>query len=318
MTLKRSPGDWLLLAALVAVWGSSFGLSRVAVVSISPIWVVALRLSLGAVILCALALARGQKLPREARAWGWFAWLATTGNVLPFFLITWGTVHIDSGLAGILIGSVPIVVILLGHFLLPDEPMNRFKTIGVATGFAGVIVLIGPRALTELSGSGVTLLAEIAVLIAAFSYATQAVTARRMPPMGVVTRAASVLLLSAVAALILAATLAPHGLADATASGLVATVALGLFPTAAGTLILFRLLDRAGAGFVANSNYLIPAWALLAGMLFLGEKLAWNTALGFALILAGIAVGEHLGARSRARQSRLAARQENGMENRVL
>ena len=136
--------------------------------------------------------------------------------------------------------------------------------------------------------------------------------------MGVVTRAASVLLLSAVAALILAATLAPHGLADATASGLVATVALGLFPTAAGTLILFRLLDRAGAGFVANSNYLIPAWALLAGMLFLGEKLAWNTALGFALILAGIAVGEHLGARSRARQSRLAARQENGMENRVL
>jgi drug/metabolite transporter (DMT)-like permease len=74
-------------------------------------------------------------------------------------------------------------------------------------------------------------------------------------------------------------------------------------------MTLFSLLDRAGAGFVATSNYLIPAWALLTGVIFLGEKLTWHTAAGFALILAGIAISEHFGARARRRA---AARESTG------
>lgn len=298
---RRSPGDWLLLASLVAFWGSSFALTKVAVETIAPIWVVALRLSIGAAIVWALALARGQKFPRSPSAWVWFAWLAATGAVLPFFLISWGTKYIDSGLAGILIGTVPITVIVLSHFLLPDEPMNRYKAAGFATGFAGVVLLIGPGNLTGISGSGIALIAEIAVLFAAISFAVQSVTARRMPPMGVMLRAASVLLVSALSSTVIAVLTSPAGLAAASTAGLLSTLALGLFPTALGTLALFRLLDRAGAGFVSMSNYLIPAWAVLAGMIFLGERLDWHTALGFALILAGIAVSEHLGARARRR-----------------
>lgn len=301
MIEKRSPGDWLLLGALVAFWGSSFALTKVAVETIAPIWVVALRLSIGAAVVWALALARGQRPPHDPRAWAWFAWLAATGAVLPFFLISWGTKYIDSGLAGILIGTVPITIIVLSHFLLPDEPMDRYKAAGFTSGFAGVVLLIGPENLTNLSGSGITLIAEFALLIAAISFAVQAVTARRMPPMGVMLRAASVLLVSALSSTALALFASPQGLAGASTAGLLATAALGLFPTALGAMTLFRLLDRAGAGFVAMSNYLIPAWALLTGVVFLGEKLTWHIAAGFALILAGIAVSEHFGARARRR-----------------
>jgi len=290
--LQRRPGDWLLLAALVVFWGSSFALTKVAVASIPPLWVVALRLAIAAMLLWGVALGRGLRMPRDWTSWAWFAWLALTGSFVPFLLISWGTQYIDSALAGILISGVPIFVVTLGHFLLPDEPMNRFKAAGFALGMAGVVALLGPDRLAHLSGAGIALIAELAVLGAALSYAVQAVTARLMPPMSVTIRAANVLMVSAAMALAVALALSPQGLAAATPKALAATVGLGIFPTALGALALFRLLDRAGAGFVSTSNYLIPAVAVLIGMVFLGEQLEWGALAGLALILAGIALSE--------------------------
>ena len=290
--LRRSPADWLLLAALVVFWGSSFALTKIAVSAIPPLWVVALRLSIAAILLWTVAFTRGLRPPGDWRSWAWFAWLALTGSFAPFLLISWGTVHIDSGLAGILISGVPIFVVTLGHFVLPDEPMNRFKVAGFALGLVGVVVLIGPERRLHFTTGGIALLAELAVLGAALAYATQAVTARLMRPMSVTVRAANVLMLSAGLALGLALALSPQGLAVATPNTLAATLGLGIFPTALGALALFRLLDRAGAGFVSTSNYLIPAVAVLIGTVFLGEQLEWRALAGLALILAGIALAE--------------------------
>jgi drug/metabolite transporter (DMT)-like permease len=290
--LRRSPADWLLLAALVVFWGSSFALTKIAVSAISPLWVVALRLTIGAVLLWAVAFTRGLHPPGDWRSWAWFGWLALTGSFAPFLLVTWGTVHIDSGLAGIMISGVPIFVVTLGHFVLPDEPMNRFKVAGFTLGLIGVVVLIGPDRLLHFTTGGVALLAELAVLGAAVSYAVQAVTARLMRPMSVTVRAANVLMVSAGFALGLALALSPQGPAAATPKAFAATLALGIFPTALGAMALFRLLDRAGASFVSTSNYLIPAVAVLIGTVFLGELLEWRALAGLALILAGIALSQ--------------------------
>lgn len=292
LMLRRSFTDWLLLAGLVLFWGSSFALIKIAVSAITPLWVVALRLSIGAGLLWAVAMARNLRPPGDWRSWAWFAWIALTGSFAPFLLISWGTQHIDSGLAGILISAVPIIVVTLGHFVLPDEPMNRFKVAGFVLGLVGVVVLIGPQRLVHFTVAGTALLAELAVVLAAVSYATQAVTARLMPPMSVTVRAANVLLVSAAFGLVMALTLSPNGLAAATPAALAASVGLGVFPTALGALALFRLLDRAGAGFVATSNYLIPAVAVLIGTLFMGEQLEWRAWSGLALILAGIGLSE--------------------------
>ncbi|MDP2619077.1 MAG: DMT family transporter [Hyphomicrobiales bacterium] len=292
LVLRRSLTDWLLLAGLVLFWGSSFALTKIAVASIAPLWVVALRLGIAAVLLSAVALTRGLRVPGDWRSWTWFGWLALTGSFAPFLLISWGTQYIDSGLAGILISAVPIFVVSFGHVMLPDEPMNRFKVAGFTLGMVGVVALIGPDRLMHFATGGIALLAEMAVLAATVSYALQAVTARLMRPMSVTIRAASVLMVSAAFSLGMALTLSPNGLAAATPGALAATVGLGVFPTALGALALFRLLDRAGAGFVSTSNYLIPAVAVLIGTVFLGEQLEWRALAGLALILAGIALSE--------------------------
>lgn len=292
LMLRRSPADWLLLAALVLFWGSSFALTKIAVAAIAPLWVVALRLSIAAVLLWAVAFARGLRSPGDWRSRAWFAWLALSGSFAPFLLVSWGQQYIDSGLAGILISAVPIFVVTLGHFVLPDEPMNRFKVAGFALGLVGVVILIGADRLLHFAAGGVALVAELAVLGAAVSYALQAVTARLMRPMSVTVRAANVLTVSAVFGLAMALAFDPRGLAAATPEALAATVGLGIFPTALGALALFRLLDRAGAGFVSTSNYLIPAVAVLIGTVFLGEMLEWRALAGLAMILGGIALSE--------------------------
>ncbi|HSM20549.1 MAG TPA: DMT family transporter, partial [Hyphomicrobiales bacterium] len=114
LMLRRSALDWLLLSCLVLFWGSSFALTKVAVAAIPPLWVVALRLLVAALFLWAVAFSRGRRPPGDWRSWTWFGWLALTGSFAPFLLISWGTVHIDSGLAGILISAVPIFVVTLG------------------------------------------------------------------------------------------------------------------------------------------------------------------------------------------------------------
>ena len=290
---KRRGRDWALLAVLIMVWGASFGLTKIAVQSIAPPWVAALRISLGAAILIAVLAVRGERLGRGgARHWAWYFWLGLTGSVAPFFLISWGTQYIASGLAGILMAAVPLVVIALAHFLLPDEPMTRGRFAGFVTGFAGVVFLIGPDALARLGVDRDTVLAQLAVLAATACYATTSVTARLAPPMSLVEKSAGVLTAAALTSTTAAIIAAPQGLSAAEMPAILAVVALGVFPTALATFVLFRLLETAGAGFVSLSNYLIPAFAVAAGIVFLGEQLAWQDFAGFALLIAGVGLAE--------------------------
>ncbi|HOV04227.1 MAG TPA: DMT family transporter [Kaistiaceae bacterium] len=289
----RRPADWLELSVLVVAWGSSFALTKVAVGALAPQWVAALRIAIGAALLVAIVLARGGRPAGEGlRRWLWCLWLGAVGNVAPFFLIAWGTQYIASGLAGILMAAVPLVVITLAHFLLPDEPMTARRGAGFLVGFLGVVFLIGPDALGGLGAGGTTVLAELAILAATVCYALMGVTARRAPPMDPIEKSAGVLVAAAVLATVLAMVTAPAGLSAVTPASATAVVVLGVLPTAIATVVLFRLLHRAGAGFVSLSNYLIPAFAVVTGIVFLGERLAWQDAAGFALLVAGLALAE--------------------------
>ena len=98
----RTPRHWYILATLVVLWGTSFASSKIAVETISPLWVVALRISIGAVLMLAYLAYRRDRLSRTFQHWLWFLWLAVLGTVLPFTLISWGVRHIPSGVAGIL------------------------------------------------------------------------------------------------------------------------------------------------------------------------------------------------------------------------
>jgi drug/metabolite transporter (DMT)-like permease len=294
---RRPILHWLLLASLVVMWGSSFLFIKVALTSFSPEGLVAARLAIAAAALLGVQFATGRRLPRGGRHWAYIVAMAITGNVLPFWMISWGQQGIDSGLAGILMAVMPLTTILLAHFFVKGERLDGFRATGFALGFVGIVVLTGPEALLELRGQGTRLLSELAVLGGAVFYAINAIIARRRPKSDSLTVSTAVLLVATAMMLPITPGIKPVLVAEVTGLTGFAVLFLGLVSTALGTIVLFKLIAIAGPGFMSLTNYLIPPWAVLVGFVFLGEVPRWPTLLAMALILSGILIAERRGFR---------------------
>src|SRR5262249_28635806 len=158
--MRPSRDDYLLLIFLGLVWGFSFLLVKVAVGTLPPITVAAGRIVIGAAALALFLWLRGGHWPTDRRDWAKLVAMAFVGNVLPFSLISWGQVHIDSGLSAILMAAIPLSTILIAHVFAPDEPLSPGKLVGVLLGIAGIVTLVGPSA---LQGLGTEVISELAV-----------------------------------------------------------------------------------------------------------------------------------------------------------
>ena len=167
--MPRAPHirDWLSLLALTALWGSAFLFNELALASFSPSVLVSGRILIATVLIYAYLRVTGESLPRPGRAWMPMVVLAVFGNVLPFHLIAWAQLHIESSLAGILMAVMPLVTLVLAHLFVDGERLNRSRLVGFLTGFCGIVILVGPEAVLELEGGGSTLLSELAVLAGA-------------------------------------------------------------------------------------------------------------------------------------------------------
>jgi drug/metabolite transporter (DMT)-like permease len=297
----RPLAHWLLLFALVAMWGSAFTMTGIAVRAFSPTVMVTVRLIGGAILLSCLVFLRGMRFPGYGRFWLFSLLLAITGNCVPFWLISFGQQRVDSGLAGILMGIMPLTTMVLAHFFVEGERLNAVKAAGFAVGFAGLLVLLGPTALSELQGQGGLLLYEIAIVGGAVCYALQAIVARHRPPADPQVAAAGVILAGALIMLPIGLPGAPAELAAAPPAPLWALVALTVVATAIATVVFLKLVVIAGPSFTSFINYLIPVWAVLMGMVFLGERPGFGALVALVLILGGIGVSE-VGRRAAARR----------------
>ena len=281
--------DWLTLAGLVIAWGSSFVMTKIAVAHLDASWIMALRLCVaGAFLVCVLMIS-GTALPRDKGLWRWFTGLGFLGHAAPFFLITWGTHYVSSGVSGVLMGAIPLLVIVLAHFFLPDEPATPPKALGFVIGLAGLFIVLGPEKLSNFSAERDALMGELAILAGCVCYAIHGLFARRIPFKGPLEQSAAVCFAGGAMGVAFATAASPSGLTGAPWFAYLAVAGLGILPTAIGTLLMYRIMRTVGVSFVAYSNYLVPVYALAFGALTLGETLHWNVALGLALILAGIA-----------------------------
>ncbi len=302
MAGRRPLPHWLLLAALVAMWGSSFMFTKVAVSALPPETVVAGRLVIAAAGLTALLFALGKSLPGGRRPWLFFLALAVLGNALPFWLISWGQQRIDSGLAGILMAIMPLTTLVLAHFFVAGERLNPIRLAGFVLGFFGIVALVGPDALLELETGGTALLSELSVLGGAVCYAVNTIVARRRPDGDPLVAGAGVTLLASVIMVPLAVAGGPPAIAAIPAAAALAVAVLGIVSTALAAVVYFKLVSVAGPTFVSLINYLIPLWAVVVGMVFLGETPEWRALGALALILSGIALSE-AGRRATAERS---------------
>jgi drug/metabolite transporter (DMT)-like permease len=181
------PLEWMLLIMLSVLWGGTFFFAEVALEEIRPLTLVLARVGLAAAALILMVHATGHRLPHDASAWGAFFVMGALNNLVPFSLIFWGQTRIAGGLAAILNATTPLFTVMLAHFLTRDERMSANRLAGVLVGVAGVTVMIGPNALRDV---GLHLLAQIAVLGAAFSYALAGIFGRRFQDVAPIVSAA--------------------------------------------------------------------------------------------------------------------------------
>jgi drug/metabolite transporter (DMT)-like permease len=282
-----SPSEWLLLLLLSLLWGGSFFFNEIALRELSPLTLVLCRVALAAAALQLVLRLRGQRLPDGRRWWPAFAVMGLLNNVVPFSLIVWGQTHIASGLASILNATTPLWTVLLAHFLTRDERLRSNRLAGVVAGFLGVTVMIGPDA---LGGLGSHVLAQLAILTAAFAYGCSSVFGRRFRELDPLVTAAGQL--TATTAMMLPLSLLvdrPWQLAALSPATWAAVASLALLSTALAYVLFFRILGRAGATNVQLVTFLIPPSALLLGTLLLDERLEPRHWAGMALIGLGLA-----------------------------
>lgn len=277
----------MMLVALAGIWGASFLFIKLAVATVPPITITAGRITLAAVILYAAARLAGQARPSGIRNWVLITLSAIFGNALPFTLISWGEIWVDSGLAAILMAIVPLSTILLAHFVTTDEKLTLGKILGVLLGFAGILTLIGPAALTSLGSQA---LPQLAVAGGAVSYSIASLVTKRLTGLPGRTIAAWVMIVSAVIMLPASLIIDRPWTLDPSAISVASVIFLGIFPTAIAMLMLLAILRTQGASFLTMNNYLVPLFGLAWGAAFLGERPSPESAIALVLILAGIAI----------------------------
>jgi drug/metabolite transporter (DMT)-like permease len=208
--------------------------------------------------------------------------LAAVQVAAPFLLITFGERHISSSLAGILVATAPIFTFLLAFAIEGEERASGVGLIGVATGIAGVVLLLG----VDTSGSAAALLGGLMVILASLGYALGSHYLRRRfagtKPVGVVTAtmSASALMTAPFAALDLPAS-APG------AGSIAAVSALGVIGTGIAFVIFYELIASVGASKATLVAYVAPGFAVVYGVLLLGEDFTAATVVGLVLIVAG-------------------------------
>ena len=279
-----------MLLLLSMLWGGSYFFVEIALLEWSPLLIVAVRVVIAATVIWGIVLAAGLPVPRSRSAWMAFFWMGLLNNIFPFLLIVWGQKEIESGLAAILTAAAPIFTVIVAGVWLKDEPVTRSKLLGAVLGLIGVVVLIGPSALAGLDAN---LLAQLAVLGAALSYAFAGVYARRFPRLNIdpIVAAAGQLLMSSLIMILLALMFeAPNQLIESSAKVWIAVGLMAVFSTALAYILYFRLLASAGATNAILVTLLIPVTAILLGTIILDERLQWLHFLGMVVIGLGLSV----------------------------
>jgi drug/metabolite transporter (DMT)-like permease len=289
---RMSARTWGLLALLGMIWGGSFFFARVAVAYVPPATLVLLRVGIAALALHLYIAGRSGIYATLRARWRSFLVLGLINNAVPHMLIFLGQTEIGAGLAAILNATTPIFTVIIANRMTTDEKLSSEKIAGCLIGLLGTAVLIGPRALAPFTGdSGPPLWAVVLPVLAAVSYGLAATYGKRFRGTAPPVIAAGQLTASTLIMLPVALTLdSPWQLPLPPLTAILAVLALALVSTAYGYILFFRIMAAAGATNTSLVTLLVPPIAILAGMLFLGERLTLFGVLGMVLVLFGLVV----------------------------
>jgi drug/metabolite transporter (DMT)-like permease len=281
--------DWLLLLALGFMWGTSYVWIKVGVQTLPTFTLIASRLGIGLTVLATVVFAAREPLPRDRKIYGHLLVMAIVNIVLPFALITTAERSVDSALAAILNGAVPLFVIVFAALFLPDEPITVNRLVGLVVGYAGVVVLVSRSLGQAFSGSSFA--GELALLASTALYGMGAVYARRnvqglRPMIPALFQVCFAFVIVSVIAILFERPAEVRWRVDAVA----AVVWLGILGSGLAYLVNFRLLKRIGATRTSLVAYLLPVVGIIAGALAFREAVDARVAIGTLLVIGGVAL----------------------------
>jgi len=275
--------DTARLGALAAIWGGSFIFIRVVVPALGPVWTTWGRVLIGGLALAAWFTFTGFDA-QWRRHWRFYAVIGVFNSALPFWLFSFAGLHLEAWFMAILNATSPMFGLVLGA-MFSGERLTWAKIAGLVLGGCGVTLLALPAGASVGAGA-VEILAIAACLGASLAYAVVGIVVKRygagVPPRGVAVGA------QLSAALMLAPFLAFSLPASAPSPLVVANlIAFGILASGYAFILYFRLMADIGPTRALTVTFLIPLFAALWGLVFLGEALGASAIAGGVLVLAG-------------------------------
>jgi drug/metabolite transporter (DMT)-like permease len=277
----RDVGELILLSVL---WGAAYLFMRAAVPAFGPAPLIALRMAIAVAVLLPLLLWRGGIGQLRSHPIALLA-LAVPFTALPFLMLGFAAQHLTAGLLAVLNATAPLFAALLAHFFF-HERLGAWRSAGLVLGFAGVALLTA-GSVSFRSADG--LLAVAAVLLTSALWSVGAnFTRRRFGGIDNLALTVGSLALASLATTPLAALTWPAEMPPLRAW--IEMAFLGVASSGFGFLLYYRLLRRIGPVRAMSVTFLNPVVALIAGALYLGELLTWQTLAGAAVVLVGTAL----------------------------
>jgi drug/metabolite transporter (DMT)-like permease len=286
--------NYLLLLGIGVIWGSQFMFNKWVIVNIPPSTIAACRSLIGALTLSLLIRPGTQGSSRSflqsfPRAWKLYLIIGLTEAAVPFFLVAWAQVHIASGIAAILMGTIPMFTIILTKLFIPTERLRLGSLLSVIIGFIGILVLIGPTLVFDLTNS---LMGELAVLCAAFSFSISLILIQRLPNLSPIATSRNILIAASIFLVPAALIIDRPWSTDISAISILSLLILGVFCGGIVYVMYVALVSRAGATFTSLNNYLVPIVGAVIGIVFLGETFKWNVIVALAFIISAMILNQ--------------------------
>jgi drug/metabolite transporter (DMT)-like permease len=276
------------IALLALIWGSAFLWIKLADRGFSPVEVTLARLAMGAAVLFAVMLARHEELPRSLPLLASIVTAALFANAVPYLLFAVAEQTVNSSTAGIINATTPLWTVTLALAVRHQKSVTRWQTAGLIVGFAGAVLIFSPWH----TASGLFSAGGLECLAASISYAISYVYMDRF----LARRGVSAIVLSAcqlgAAAVMLAAALGVSGVRTphVTTESLAAIAVLGIVGTGFAYVLNYQIITSDGATVASTVTYLLPAVAIVLGVLVLNEEVTANSIAGIAFVLAGVAL----------------------------
>lgn len=279
----------LLMLALIAMWSPSFLFIKLALLDLPPMTIAASRITLAFCILFCILCIKGYSLPKTLKFWTHATVMGIFSTALPFCLFCYAEQTIDSSLAAILNGTVPMFTALLAHLFIPQDRLNFPKAIGISLCAIGLVSLFAPNLLQGVTG---TTLGMLAAGTAAFSYAVQHIYGKKYFTGHKPFIAPTAALLTANLLLwpFAFAFENPLQLNVPSMTAVLGVCGLAVFGTACAFVIYYKLLEQSGPTAISLVACVFPVGGMLLGMFFLGETFTFGNMLSAGLILLGMGI----------------------------